>query len=959
MRMVKCKAVFDKVLSLFAGNANEKNLKTIRPIVDHINSLEAEISALSDSELQAKTQEFKKRIQDELAKVKFEKLISDDVAKMPGQIRTTHDKVINETLEKILPEVFAVCREASKRVLKMRHFDVQLIGGIQLHRGGISEMQTGEGKTLVCTLPAYLNALTGRGVHVITVNDYLAQRDSEWMSKIYSWLGLTTGLIISGKKSKERKVAYACDITYGTNNEFGFDYLRDNMETSLVDCVQRPYYMAIIDEVDSILIDEARTPLIISGLPDTRKNDIYLACEKVAQKLKKGLNDKDTKAHYYLDEKAKNIILTDDGISEAESILKIKDLWDPQYNLSHHLIQALRAKDLYVKDSDYIVKVNEENKKKEVVIVDEFTGRLMEGRRWGDGLHQAVEAKEGVAIQEETLTMASITFQNLFRLYPKLSGMTGTASTEAEEFEKIYNLGVLTIPTNMPNQRLNLNDVVYKTEFAKFFAVVEEIVEANKVGTPVLVGTTSIEKSEAIAEILTKPNRTLQLLEFRMNRLKQNLTKVNFAGFSAEAKKTLDRPANLTIDKWLEIEAEIRNAIKINEDLDFALISVTKTIEVLAAIRNKIKVNVLNAKNHKQEAQIIREAGRVGAVTIATNMAGRGTDIILGGHKSNDSQSPDFNVVDLDAQRSVIENGGLYVIGSERHESRRIDNQLRGRCARQGDPGKSKFFLSLEDSLMRIFGGEKIQGIMTMLNADEDLPIEAGIISGAINNSQKKVESHNFDIRKHVLQYDDVINTQREVIYRERRQILEGEDIHANILRMIDSHVENLAYSQINPNTPQDIWFDDSNGLSPMSKLFESFKNDFTSEALEAVEDIDTFRKKDFSALLHQLKDGVSNIYLKREEVIGPEILREAERQIMLHVIDSKWVNHLHSMDSLKDGIHLQSYGQKDPLIEYKKESFDMFDELLEDIKRDTVVLLFHSQIVEKKSQEVKIPASK
>lgn len=959
--MIKCKAVFDKVLSFFAGNANEKNLKSIRPYVDRINSLEPEISALSDSELQAKTQEFRERIQKKLDSIQLVKLITDDVPKMPGQIRTSHDKVLKETLEEILPEAFAVCREAAKRVLNMRHFDVQLIGGIQLHQCGISEMQTGEGKTLVCTLPAYLNGLTGRGVHVVTVNDYLAQRDSEWMGKLYGWLGLSTGLIVSGKKPKERKEAYAADITYGTNNEFGFDYLRDNMETSIEDCVQRPYYMAIIDEVDSILIDEARTPLIISGLPDTRKNDIYVACEKVARKLKKGVDEKDVNAHYYLDEKAKNVILTDAGIKEAETIMRIDDLWDPELNLSHHLIQALRAKDLYVKDSDYIVKVGEESRKKEVIIVDEFTGRLMEGRRWGDGLHQAVEAKEGVNIQEETLTMASITFQNLFRLYPKLAGMTGTASTEAEEFEKIYNLGVLTIPTNMPNARQNLNDVVYKTEFAKFFAVVEEIVESNKNGTPVLVGTTSIDKSEAIAAILSKPNMTLNLLEFRMNRLMQNLTKANFAGFSNESKKVLDRPANLTLDKWQKIETEIREAVKVSEDLDFAIDSISRTIDVLTAIRNKIKVSVLNAKNHRQEAQIIREAGRPGAITIATNMAGRGTDIILGGHKSSDPKSADYTVVDLEAQKKVIENGGLYVIGSERHESRRIDNQLRGRCARQGDPGKSKFFLSLEDSLMRIFGGERIQGIMTMLNADEDLPIEAGIISGAINNSQKKVESHNFDIRKHVLQYDDVINTQREVIYRERRQILEGEDIHNNILSMVDSHIENLVYTHISPNTPQELWFDDSNGLSPMATIFESFRNDFTHEALDEVEDMDTFRTKDLTALLHQLKEGALKLMEKRESSIGSEVIREAERQIMLHVIDSKWINHLHSMDSLKEGIHLQGYGQKDPLIEYKKESFDMFDVLLDDIKRDTVVLLYHSQIVEKKSSEEngKIPASK
>ncbi|MCE2929352.1 MAG: preprotein translocase subunit SecA [Candidatus Caenarcaniphilales bacterium] len=939
--------MINALIKLFTGDPNRKILEKYQPIVEQINSFENSISKLSDEELQNKTTEFKQKIADKLNNLKFEKLIKDDVAKRPGQIRTTHDQALMEVLNDILPEAFAVCREASKRVLNMRHFDVQLIGGLQLHNGGIAEMQTGEGKTLVCTLPAYLNALAGKGVHVITVNDYLAQRDSQWMGKLYNFLGLSVGLIVAGKSNKARKEAYACDITYGTNNEFGFDYLRDNMETSINDCVQRPYYMAIVDEVDSILIDEARTPLIISGMPDSRKNDIYLAMNKVAFKLKKGLNDKDTQADYYVDEKARNVILTDNGIKEAEGILKVKDLWDPEMNFAHHLLQALKAKELFTKDTDYIVKINEENNKKEVVIVDEFTGRLMEGRRWSDGLHQAVEAKEGVPIQEETLTMASITFQNLFRLYPKLSGMTGTAMTEAEEFEKIYNLYVLQIPTNRENIRKDVNDVVYKNEFAKFFAIIEEIVKANKQSTPVLVGTTSIEKSEAIAAILSKPFAALKMLELRVKRLEKTFDLKNF-----KSSKILERPANIKYEDALQLKDEIcASKSKLSEDELFAIDSFVNNIEVLEAIRKGLKFSVLNAKHHQKEAEIIREAGKPGGITIATNMAGRGTDIILGGHLSSDPNDPKHDVVDLEAQSLVKEMGGLYVIGSERHESRRIDNQLRGRCARQGDPGKSKFFLSLEDNLMRIFGGEQVINIMNLLKADEDLPIEASIISGAINNSQKKVESHNFDIRKHVLQYDDVINTQREVIYRERREILEGGDIHSNILEMIDEHIEKVVYSYINPNLPLELWFDNSEGISRIQNVFETIKATLGHGVYDKLAPMDDFRSSNFDALLGQIKKAALDFYQEREQDLGIEVLREAERQIMLHVLDSKWINHIHAMDSLKDGIHLQGYGQKDPLIEYKKESFDMFENLLAEIRENTVILMFHSQIVKKETQ--------
>lgn len=935
--------MFAKFINFLAGDQNKRTLSKIRPIVEHINSLEPRIEALSDDELKAKTQEFKEIIQERLAEVELTTLIPDDVAKMPGQIRTSHDKVIGEILEEILPEAFAVCREAARRVLHMRHFDVQLIGGIQIHRNGIAEMQTGEGKTLVCTLPAYLNALSGKGVHVATVNDYLAKRDAEWMGKVYKFLGLSVGIVDHDMPHDDRKAAYNCDITYGTNNEFGFDYLRDNMESSLDNCVQRDYFMCIVDEVDSILIDEARTPLIISGLPDRSKSDIYLVMNKVAKQLKRGEDEKDTKLDYYVDEKAKNVILTDAGIHKAEGILKVKDLWAHEANLSHHLLNALKAKELFIRDTDYIVKTSEETKKKEIVIVDEFTGRLMEGRRWSDGLHQAVEAKEGVKIQEESLTMASITFQNLFRLYPKLAGMTGTAATEAEEFSKIYNLNVLQIPTNKPNVRKDANDIVYKTEEIKYISIVEDIVETHATGRPVLVGTTSIERSELIADMLSKPAKMMQVMQFRAKRLLALLEKHNIE--NVELKKALDRPGNITTDS---IKAHLDAILEQNNDetLTFAVESLGKTINVLDAIRNKIKFNVLNAKHHEKEAQIIRQAGKAGAITIATNMAGRGTDIVLGAYLSNDPKDSAYEVADLDEQKRIKGLGGLHVIGTERHESRRIDNQLRGRCARQGDPGTTKFYLSLEDNLMRIFGGDKIIGIMNVLKAEEDLPIEAGMVSGAINNAQKKVEAYHFDMRKHVLQYDDVLNTQREVIYRERRQILEGENIHHSVVEMIDEHLDNIIYGQIDPNTPTDLWYDESQGPSAMSNIYKTIKADFGDAVHAELPDVNDFLQTGFDPLMHRCKEAAHKIYKEKETEFTEEAIRAAERQIMLHMIDSKWIEHLHSMDRLKEGIHLRGYGQKDPLIEYKREGFDMFEALLETIRKDTVVLLYHAQIV-------------
>ncbi len=943
--------MLSKFVKFLSGDQNAKALNDLEPAVYRINALEEEISKLSDDELKAKTTEFKKLIKERLEKEPLTKILKDDVPRMPGQIRTSHDKVLKETLEEILPEAFAVCREAAKRTLHMRHFDVQLIGGIQLHRGGIAEMKTGEGKTLVSTLAVYLNALTERGVILVTVNDYLAKRDSEWMGQVHKFLGLSVGLISHGLSHEDRQAQYACDITYATNNEIGFDYLRDNMETSKENCVQRDYYMAIVDEVDSILIDEARTPLIISGMPEKGKSEIYTAMKKVAAQLSRGATEKDPKGHYHVDEKAKNVILSDLGIQKAETILKVDDLWDHSANLAHHLLQALKAKELFIKDTDYIVRPHPETNKKEIVIVDEFTGRLMDGRRWSDGLHQAVEAKEGVTIQEESLTMASITFQNLFRLFPKLAGMTGTAVTEAEEFEKIYNLGVLCIPTNKERVRIDLNDAVYKTEKAKYIAVVEDIVETHRRGRPCLIGTVSIDRSELIGEMLTKPAVMMGVLQERSVRLLDCLKKQKLS--SPELEKMLDRPGNIKEDKISPILNDLEEKSK-NEDLTFAIETVKKSVQVLEAIRNGIKCNVLNAKHHEKEAQIIRQAGRPGAITIATNMAGRGTDIVLGGYLSLDPEDPSYEVVDMDSQQKVRELGGLRVIGTERHESRRIDNQLRGRSGRQGDPGASKFYLSLQDNLMRIFGGEKIISLMDMLNASDDLPIEAGMVSGAINNAQKKVEGHNFDIRKHVLQYDDVLNTQREVIYRERRSILEGEDIKESITEMIEERVEEIIYGHINPSMPVDLWFDETEGPSQMTNVYATIKNEFGEPVFNLLPEMEDFRAAGFQPLLHQLKEAAFKYYAEKEAGVGSYPMREAERQIMLHMIDSKWIEHLHSMDTLKEGIHLRGYGQKDPLIEYKKEAFDMFDILLGTIRKDTVILLFHAQIVRQEAPQGK-----
>lgn len=812
------------ILTKIFGTAHDRDMKVIRPYVDQINALEPKMQELSDEALQAKTTEFKERI-----------------AK-------------GETVDDLMVEAFAVCREAAWRVLKMRHYDVQLVGGYVLHKGACAEMRTGEGKTLVATLPVYLNALTGKGVHVVTVNDYLAKRDSEWMGQVYRFLGLTTDTITHDKDDYERKQAYNADITYCTNNELGFDYLRDNMKYNLSDYVQRPLHYAIVDECDSILIDEARTPLIISG-PAEDNTEIYLAMHKVAKQLKPEL-------HFTMEEKNRSVALTEEGNHALEKIMGIENIFDPQHidNL-HHIYQSLKAIHLFKRDVDYMVQGNE------IVIVDEFTGRLMEGRRWSDGLHQAVEAKEGVKIKNENQTLASITFQNYFRMYDKLAGMTGTADTEAPEFKKIYNLNVHVIPTNKPMIRKDKDDVVYKTEQAKFNAIIEDIKERQKNGQPVLVGTVSIERSEAIGRALGS---------------------------------------------------------------------------------HKIPHNVLNAKHHEREAEIVSQAGRKGAITIATNMAGRGTDIVLGGNAEalaleelGDSNHPDFPEVVKKYQqqceaekKDVLAAGGLYIIGTERHESRRIDNQLRGRSGRQGDPGESRFYLSLEDDLMRKFNGERIKKIMTTLNVPEDEPITARMVTRSIEGAQRKVEGHNFEIRKHLLEYDDVMNQQRKSVYSQRRALLEENEegdnkISETVLDMLSEVTSNILDSYANENVKRELW--------DLPGLRIAIENQFGID-IEIPESITGDRLNEI------VVSKVKERFEAQKKMMEP-IFEDVQKSILLSAIDHYWKEHLQRVDRIRDWVNLKAYAQKDPLLEYKKETFQAFEEMNELIHRDTIEKLMKVQV--------------
>lgn len=785
--------MLESLIKKIFGDPNAKELKNIQAIVEQINAWEPEMEKLSSANLQAKTQDFKLRLQK------------------------------GETLDQLLPEAFAVVREASRRVTGMRHYDVQMIGGVVLHRGKIAEMRTGEGKTLVATLPVYLNALTGRGVHVVTVNDYLARRDSEDMGRIYRFLGLSVGLIVHDLDFPDRKAAYQADITYGTNNEFGFDYLRDNMVVDTDQMVQRPLNYCIVDEVDSILVDEARTPLIISG-PGEKSAELYKVIAHVVATMKEGED-------YTVDEKQKQVAPTEVGIAKAEKMLGISNLYDTEHGVdfSHHIMCAIKAKALMIRDRDYVV-----SEDGEVIIVDEFTGRLMYGRRFSEGLHQAIEAKEGVKVQRESQTLATITFQNYFRMYEKLAGMTGTAKTEEQEFQKIYNLDVIVIPTNKPMIRTDFPDVIYKTRAAKYRAVVREITELHKSGRPVLVGTTSITQSEELSAMLKKQG---------------------------------------------------------------------------------VPHNVLNAKYHEKEALIVADAGQYGQVTIATNMAGRGTDIVLG--------------------QGVAELGGLHILGTERHESRRIDNQLRGRCARQGDPGSSRFYLSLEDDLMRLFGGDNIKNIMDKLRMEEDEPIENKIVTHSIENAQKKVEERNFNIRKQVLQYDDVMNQQREVIYKERRKVLEQADLRTTVMEFTHKIVDRALTMYCPPEAYSEDW-----DLKNLVKYCEEFFAPF-GELKEG--DLADLSREELGEYLHNLAD---SIYASREEDISPEIMRELENLVMLKVVDNHWMEHLDAMDMLREGVGLRAYGQKDPLVEYKFEAFDMFEAMIEAIEDDVVKYMYRVNVV-------------
>ncbi len=819
------------------GSKNERELKRLEPLVRAINEFEPSMKSLSDEQMKAKTDEFRSRLAD------------------------------GETLDDILPEAFALVREASIRTLGMRHFDVQLIGGIALHEGKIAEMKTGEGKTLAATLPVYLNALSGRGAHVVTVNDYLAKRDAEWMGTIYRFLGLTVGVIVNDMEDEERREAYGADVTYGTNNEFGFDYLRDNMKFSLEDYVQRELNYAIVDEVDSILVDEARTPLIISG-PTHESTDRYYKINRVIPGLKK-------EQHYSIDEKARSVVLTEEGVARVEQALGVSNLYDPaQMETLHHVNQALKAHTLFKKDVDYIVKEGQ------VIIVDEFTGRLMPGRRYSDGLHQALEAKEGVRIENENQTLATITFQNYFRMYDKLAGMTGTADTEAPEFKKIYDLEVLVIPTNLPMIREDNSDVIYKTEREKFDAAVEEIAALYEAGQPVLVGTISIEKSEYLSR-----------------RLKQL----------------------------------------------------------------RIPHNVLNAKNHAAEAEIVAQAGRHKGVTISTNMAGRGTDIILGGNpvflareKSKKGEGTDEYsglLEDLQEQCNtekelVINCGGLHILGTERHESRRIDNQLRGRSGRQGDPGSSRFYLSLEDDLMRIFGGERVKMIMERVGMEEGEPIEHKYTTKAIENAQKKVEAHHFDIRKHLLDFDDVMNKQREVVYSQRRFILGDENLKESVLDMLDDVVESVVEPFTDGNLPYNEW--DLAGLK--DALWGQFGIRFDLDSLPLEEQRP-------EGVLSCLNEKARAAYEEKEKELTPELMRELEKFIMLQAVDSQWKDHLLSMDHLKEGIGLRGYGQRDPLKEYQREGYELFLDMSFRIKEETVRNLFLVQIADEGDVDEFAPA--
>ncbi|HIK24753.1 MAG TPA: preprotein translocase subunit SecA [Thermosynechococcus sp. M46_R2017_013] len=912
------------MLKALFGDPNQRKIKKYQPLVVEINLLEEQIQALSDSELQAKTAEFRQRLDN------------------------------GETLDALLPETFAVVREASRRVLGMRHFDVQLIGGMILHDGQIAEMKTGEGKTLVATLPAYLNALTGKGVHIVTVNDYLARRDAEWMGQVHRFLGLTVGLIQQQMAPQERQKSYACDITYATNSEIGFDYLRDNMATSMAEVVQRPFNYCIIDEVDSVLIDEARTPLIISGQVE-RPTEKYLKAAEVARLLKK---DK----HYEVDEKARNVIMTDEGYIEVEKLLGVSDLYDPQDPWAHYILNAIKAKELFQRDVNYIIRNGE------VVIVDEFTGRVMVGRRWSDGLHQAIEAKEGLEIQNESQTLATITYQNLFLLYPKLAGMTGTAKTEEAEFEKIYKLEVTVVPTNRPSQRRDFPDVVYKTERGKWLAVAAECAEVHATGRPVLVGTTSVEKSELLSQLL----RELEIPHNLLNAKPENVERESEIIAQAGRKGAVTISTNMAgrgTDIILGGNADYMARLKVREYFMPRIVMPPSDDPMMllglkrdrgggqgfsqGAQKNwKASPGLFPCEISEDAEKLLRHAVDLAVKTYGERSLPelQAEDILAIASEKAPTQDPviqalrdafnrireEYEVVTKKEHEEVVALGGLHVIGTERHESRRIDNQLRGRAGRQGDPGSTRFFLSLEDNLLRIFGGDRIASIMNALRVDEDMPIESRLLTRSLENAQRKVETYYYDIRKQVFEYDEVMNNQRRAIYAERRRVLEGEDLKDRVLEYAEKTMDDIIAAYVNPDLPPEEW--DLEGLVAKVQEFVYLLSDLRPEHLAHLS------VPEMQAFLHEQ---VRTAYEQKEaeiERIQTGLMRQAERFFILQQIDLLWREHLQQMDALRESVGLRGYGQEDPLVEYKREGYELFLDMMVDIRRNVVYSLFQFQ---------------
>lgn len=923
------------------GDPNSRKLKKIQPFIAEINLLEEDFKKLSDEEMRAKTAEFRQML-----------------------AKTTSKEERDDLLEEILPEAFGLVREAGVRVLGMRHFDVQLLGGIVLHTGQIAEMKTGEGKTLVATLPAYLNGLTGKGVHVVTVNDYLARRDAEWMGQIHRFLGLSVGLIQSGMYSEERKKNYSCDVTYATNSELGFDYLRDNMATSIEEVVQRPFSYCIIDEVDSILIDEARTPLIISGQVE-RPMEKYTRAAEIAQMLVKQEEEQDG-GHYEVDEKARNVLMTDEGFAKAEELLGVSDLYDQENPWAHYIFNAIKAKELFTADVNYIVKDNE------VVIVDEFTGRVLSGRRWSDGLHQAIEAKEAVEIQQETQTLASITYQNFFLLYPKLSGMTGTAKTEETEFEKVYNLQVTIIPTNRISDRVDLPDAVYKTEIAKWNAVAEECQEMHELGRPVLVGTTSVEKSELLARLLNEIKIPYNLLNARPENVERESEIVAQAGRKG-AITIATNMAGRGTDIILGGNSDYMARLKIREYLMPQIVT-PEDDQLVANVAGmttkkpkgqgfagdngkKIKTwkpssDIFPTELSQETEQKLKEAVKLAVQTygqqslaeleaeekiaVAAEKAPTDDPVIQKIREVYKLIRGEYEQLTGTEHNTVVDLGGLHVIGTERHESRRIDNQLRGRAGRQGDPGSTRFFLSLEDNLLRIFGGDRVAGLMNAFRVEEDMPIESGMLTRSLEGAQKKVETFYYDARKQVFEYDEVMNNQRRAIYAERRRVLEGQDLKEQVIQYAEKTMDEIVEAYVNPELPPDEW--DLEKLVSKSQEFIYLLQDITAKDLE---DMTVTEMKTF---LHEEVRKAYDLKENQVEQIQPTLMRQAERFFILQQIDTLWREHLQAMDSLRESVGLRGYGQKDPLIEYKQEGYEMFLEMMIDIRRNVVYSLFQFQ---------------